>query len=57
MTTDTADAISTAAASADAALARLQDILRRISEATCTGRTVTVAGASRRSFLTSMFAP
>src|ERR1700738_1478169 len=32
MTTDTADAISTAAASADAALARLQDIVRRISD-------------------------
>jgi uncharacterized damage-inducible protein DinB len=32
MTTDTADAISTAAASVDAALDRLQDILRRISD-------------------------
>ena len=32
MTTDTADAISTAAASADAALAQLQDIVRRISD-------------------------
>ena len=32
MTTDTADTISAAAASADAALTRLQDIVRRISD-------------------------